>query len=50
MDQTNFIVFPEYVVDNGEREIHAAVAVYRNILLKTINEFARQKGIKIKDI
>ena len=34
MDQTNFIIFPEYEDEDGEREIHAAEAVYRINLIK----------------
>ncbi|KOO43054.1 hypothetical protein [Priestia koreensis] len=30
MDQTNFILFPEYIDADGEREIHGAISVYRN--------------------
>lgn len=47
MDQTNFIIFPEYEDENGEREIHAAEAVYSQVLLKRINEYAMTKQIKI---
>ena len=47
MDQTNFIVFPEYEDGDGEREINAAEAIYRQILLTKINEHAITKDIKI---
>lgn len=47
MDQTNFIIFPEYEDEAGEREIHAAEAVYRENLIKRINEYASKKNIII---
>lgn len=47
MDQTNFIIFPEYEDEGGEREIHAAEAVYRENLIKRINEYASKKNIII---
>lgn len=47
MDQTNFIIFPEYEDEDGEREIHAAEAVYRENLIKRINEYASKKTIII---
>lgn len=47
MDQINFIIFPEYSFENGEREIHAAEAIYRNDLINYINEYAIEKGIII---
>ncbi|MBO2535689.1 MULTISPECIES: hypothetical protein [Rummeliibacillus] len=47
MDQTNFIIFPEYEDEDGEREIHAAEAVYRGNLIKRINEYALTKDIKL---
>lgn len=49
MDQINFIIFPEYEDDKGEREIHAAEAIYREKLIKRINEYAVTKGIKIRN-
>ena len=48
MDQTNFIIFSEYELANGEREIHAAVAAYRLPLIKMINEYAVTQNIRIK--
>ncbi len=47
MDQTNFIIFPEYEDENGEREIHAAESVYRENLIKRINKYASKKNIII---
>lgn len=50
MDQTNFIIFPEYEDEDGEREIHAAQAVYRNNLIKEINKYAVTKDIMIREV
>lgn len=47
MDQTNFIIFSEYKDEDGEREIHATEAVYRDNLIKRINEYALTKGLKL---
>jgi len=49
MDQTNFIIFPEYEDEDGEREIHGAAAMYRNNLIKEINTCASTKGLKIRE-
>ncbi len=49
MDQTNYIIFPEYEYENGEREIHAAISIYRNNLLKEINNRALEQGITIRE-
>ena len=50
MDQTNFILFPEYMDADGEREIHGAISVYRNNLIKEINDCAQLKGIQVIDV
>lgn len=50
MDQTNFILFPEYIDTDGEREIHGARSVYRNNLIKEINDCAQVKGIQVIDV
>lgn len=47
MDKDNFIIFLEYEID-GEREIHVAEAVYRNVLIKHINDYAVTKGIIVR--
>ena len=47
MDQINFIIFPEYDDGEGGKEIHAAEAVYRDNLIKKINEYAISKGIVV---
>ncbi|WP_255309542.1 hypothetical protein [Bacillus wiedmannii] len=50
MDQTNFILFPEYIDADGEREIHGAISVYRKNFIKEINECAQVKGIQVIDV
>lgn len=45
IDQINYIIFAEYKNEDGEREIHAAEAVYRENLIKKINEYALKKNI-----
>lgn len=47
IDQTNFIIFPEYDDGKGGKEIHVAEAVYRDNLIKRMNEYAISKGIVI---
>ncbi|WP_313340457.1 hypothetical protein [Lacrimispora sp.] len=47
IDQTNYIIFPEYKDENGEREVHAAEVAYRENLIKRINEYASKKNIII---
>lgn len=49
MDQMNFILYSEYECGESEREIHAALAVYRHELLRAINSYARKKGISIRE-
>ena len=46
----NYIIFPEYEGGDGEREIHAAIAIYRNNLIKEINDCATKKGIIVREI
>lgn len=48
MDNDNFILFPEYVMENGQKEIPFSIAVYKKILLESINEYASKKGINLK--
>lgn len=50
MDQTNYIIFPEYEDGDGGREIHAAIAIYRYNLIKEINDCATNKGIIVREI
>ena len=47
MDQTNYIIFSEYEDNDGNREIYAAKSIYRNCLIKQINEYATSKGISL---
>lgn len=50
MDRTNFILFPEYTDADGEREIHGAISIYRNNLIKEINNYAQVKGIQVIEL
>lgn len=47
VDQANFIIFPEYDGEDGAREVHAAEAVYREKFIKSINEYALNKGLEL---
>ncbi len=40
----------EYIDAGGEREIYGAVSVYRNNLIKEINDCAQVKGIQVIDV
>lgn len=50
MDRTNFILFPEYTDADGERETHGAISIYRNNLIKEINNYAQVKGIQVIEV
>lgn len=45
MDRDNFFIFPEYVDDEGSREIPFSMSVYKEQLLKEMNRYALNKGI-----
>lgn len=47
MDLSNFIVYEEYEI-NKKREIHNSFSISKNKLLRTINDYAKQKGFLIK--
>jgi len=47
MDHENFILFPEYQDKDGNREIHFAVSVYKQQLIKDIQNNAKKKGLKL---
>jgi hypothetical protein len=47
IDRMNFILFPEYDEGDSGRAIPGAEAIYRDELLKLINNTAAEKGIKI---
>jgi len=47
MDEDNFILFPEYIDDDGKREIHFAISVYKEQLIKEIQNNAIGKGLKL---
>lgn len=48
MDQLNFILYSEYEYE-GDREIHAAVSIYRHDLINKINNYAKSKAIVAKE-
>ena len=45
MDRDNFIVFPEYTDNTGEREIPFSLSIYKGQLIKEINKYALDKEI-----
>ncbi|WP_394873303.1 hypothetical protein [Clostridium butyricum] len=47
MDEDNFILFPEYIDEDGKREIHFAISVYKEQLIKEIQNNAIEKGLQI---
>ncbi|WP_430510850.1 hypothetical protein [Gottfriedia solisilvae] len=49
MDNLNFILFEEYVLQDGHRTIHNSTSIFKDNLISTINEFAKKQGFKIRD-
>ncbi|MBO1687735.1 hypothetical protein [Clostridium butyricum] len=47
MDQDNFILFPEYIDEDGKREINFAISVYKEQLIKEIQNNAIEKGLQV---
>ncbi|WP_252250331.1 hypothetical protein [Clostridium sp. ZBS13] len=47
MDKDNFILFPEYIDDDGKRQIHFSISVYKEKLIKEIQNNAIKKGLNI---
>lgn len=47
IDQLNFFIYPEYEYPDGHREIHAAIAIYKNQLVDQINATAFAHGFEI---
>ncbi|MDL4839432.1 hypothetical protein [Aquibacillus rhizosphaerae] len=47
MDQLNFIVYEEYVIDK-KREIHNSFSISKNRLIKMINKYALKQRISIR--
>lgn len=45
MDRDNFIIFPEYVDEEGNREIPFSMSVYKEQLLKEMKSYALNKSI-----
>lgn len=49
MDQLNYFIFPEDEYEDGKREISYAMSIFENTLLNEINNYAKNKGIIIKE-
>ncbi|WP_223592447.1 hypothetical protein [Neobacillus bataviensis] len=49
MDHTNFIIFLEYTFpdDKNPRIIPGSTSIYRDDLMKIINEFAKKQGFQM---
>ena len=47
MDQDNFILSPEYIDEDGKREINFAISVYKEQLIKEIQNNAIEKGLQV---
>ena len=50
MDQLNFILYSEYELEGNKREIHGAMSIYRHDLLRTINNYAKSKGLSLVEV
>ncbi|RLL48314.1 hypothetical protein D8M04_03320 [Oceanobacillus piezotolerans] len=48
MDLLNFIIYEEYEI-NQKREIHYSFSIYKNKLIKAINDYAKKQGLLIRD-
>ena len=48
IDSDNFIIFSEYELSSGVREIHAATAIFRLPLIDAVNEYAILQSIQIR--
>ncbi|PEK98902.1 hypothetical protein [Bacillus sp. AFS017336] len=49
MDHLNFIIYQEFVLQDGHRTIHNSITIFKDNLISKINEFASKKGFKIRD-
>lgn len=47
MDEKNFILYLEYFDKDGNREIHHAISVYKDQLIKEIQIEAERKGLNL---
>lgn len=48
MDQINFFIFAENIYpDDNHREIPYSTSIYRESLIKQINEYAKKQGLKL---
>ncbi|MBM7569918.1 hypothetical protein [Aquibacillus albus] len=49
MDRDNFIIFPEYTHrGENQRDIPYSTSIYKQNLIKEINDYAQKQGIKLK--
>ncbi len=49
MDVNNFLIFAENIYpDDGHREIPYSLSVYKNVLIKNIQEYAKKIGLNVK--
>ncbi|MFB7140853.1 hypothetical protein ACFCYN_14460 [Gottfriedia sp. NPDC056225] len=46
MDHLNFIIFQEYVLQEGHRTIHESFTIFKDKLISSINKFAKKKDFK----
>lgn len=49
MDHLNFIIFEEYVLQDGHRTIHNSISIFKDDLIKLINQFANKQGFELRD-
>jgi hypothetical protein len=47
MDEGNFLIYAENIYPDNHREIPYSFSVYKDVLIKNINEYAKNHGIKI---
>lgn len=47
MDSDNFIIYAENIYPDNHREIPYSASVYKNLLLQTINEYAKKIGLTV---
>ncbi len=49
MDSDNFLIYAENTYPDGHREIPYSLSVYKEVLLKNIDEHANEIGLKLKN-
>lgn len=50
MDSDNFLIYAENSYPDGHMEIPYSMSIYKEVLLKNINEHASIIGLKLKEI